>query len=371
MAVNTQFVVCIPGQWTSICEYRETRKSLMVQLLDGVAILAVNTSGPLQVTSYGTVPSGFFHSALTGTGPAVWDLSYEWDHELTWQEWFAWVLPVGGTQTPTVWAPAPTGGPPPIGDIALPVTAFLWVMWTQAATTGVAPLTATSANLGVLVPFNTSTVVDGMGDQQQVDLYILAAPIGDTISFSAIGPGNYEAGIAGGVGVAVDSVGTNTDSGTSITATTAAAAQAVGELVVVVIQGEGLVTVSSVSGDIANPQLYSSQFFSPDGSAWTVISVIGSVTQAATPTSVTVALNSSIGPASTAIATLTLAAPILSPKTITVTESFGVAAFDDPHWVDPARKITVRMPQLSPEGVAALRDLLIKMKPLEETAGEQ
>lgn len=95
MPTQTSFIDCAYSAWTQLCEYRETRKALTVQLLGGVAILGYRISAPDVTNSFGTMPAGIWHSSEYGTGPAYFQLYGDLDGELVWQAWFAWIVPVG------------------------------------------------------------------------------------------------------------------------------------------------------------------------------------------------------------------------------------------------------------------------------------
>ncbi len=83
-----------------ICEYRELRQSLMVQVMVGVCVLGFRISGPQAGTDFGVVPAGVLLSMDQGNGPGVFRLSRQLDGDMVIQAWFAWVVPAslsGGT----------------------------------------------------------------------------------------------------------------------------------------------------------------------------------------------------------------------------------------------------------------------------------
>lgn len=97
MPTQTSFIECVPGQWVQICEYRESRKSLMVQLLGGAAILGYRTNSPVVANSFGDMVAGLWHSMEFGAGPAIFRINRELDGDCVTQAWFAWLVNINVT----------------------------------------------------------------------------------------------------------------------------------------------------------------------------------------------------------------------------------------------------------------------------------
>lgn len=102
MPVQTAYVTCAYSAWTQICEYRESRQALMVQLIDGAAVLGFSTNAPNVTTQYGIIPAGIWHSEAYGTGPAMFQVYRELDGDMVKQAWFAWLIPIGAGSTQIV-----------------------------------------------------------------------------------------------------------------------------------------------------------------------------------------------------------------------------------------------------------------------------
>jgi hypothetical protein len=180
MPAQTQFVQLAFGQWVQICEYRESRQSLMVQLLGGAAILGFNTNAPTQIFDLGTFPCGIWHSMESGNGPGLFNLSRVVDGELVKQAWFAWIP----AAVPAITTVAVAGG----GTIRIPVgvtSALLTV------TGGGGP----GLPLGAPIPNGFTGGGGGGGATAQTDLAVSA---GDVLTYS-VGAGGTTTGGGGGL----------------------------------------------------------------------------------------------------------------------------------------------------------------------------
>jgi hypothetical protein len=109
MAYGQAFIPVANGQWVQICEYRESRVSLVAQLSDGYGVFSVRTDGPqitynsLQMMAGLTQQVGSAALLLSGRAqaPTYLDIDLARHGDLVKQAWFVWVSPGNGTTSQT------------------------------------------------------------------------------------------------------------------------------------------------------------------------------------------------------------------------------------------------------------------------------
>jgi hypothetical protein len=114
MATSTSFVTCAAGKWVQICADNALRKSLIIQVPSGSAVLGYQTNVPTIGTFLGSVPAGILVSPYAEKGASELRLSLAVDGDLVTRAWFAWVVQ-GTYDTPlpqfdvpiNIWATSP------------------------------------------------------------------------------------------------------------------------------------------------------------------------------------------------------------------------------------------------------------------------
>jgi hypothetical protein len=190
MAVNTRWVTCLLGQWTQVSNYDECRETLIVQLLGGVAILAVNTSGPITANEFGQCPAGIFHSCDLGNGPGTFRLGACCDGELVKQAWYAFVVSTPDVVSDPFTQLNSSSGFPGC-SVTYTIPAGVVMIGTITYTTGGDPNIVTSALLGVLTPTATAQSAAVGGLIGATTVYLINHPGGtDTITLANAGGGS-------------------------------------------------------------------------------------------------------------------------------------------------------------------------------------
>lgn len=362
MAVSTSFLVCYPGQWTSLCPLRDERKSLLVSAINGDLVLSTSRAAPLVTFGSFTVPSGIYLSASFGVGPGYFELTQPAEGELVAQEWFAWpVVAPSGAWTDGLQFNAVSSGNPAI--VSGPLTAAFVLLWTALGTTGAGSVSVTSDVIGLLTPTYTYTLLDGAGDQLRVDIYLWSSAGGETITCTPFAANRAQGHICWCNATGVDTTGSNSNTGTVITTTATSVPLASAEPCFVVDAGISASTGFVPSGDVSNFIGYSVQVTSPDGTHWRIMDLEFVSTQGMNPVTVTMTANATFTHAGSRMATLVLDPAVTTTVTAQVIETYSVEALENPAWVDPTQSITVELPKLSREGVAALHDLLRRLAP--------
>lgn len=118
MSVQTSFVDVPIGQWVQIAEYRADRRSLIMQLQDGIGVFCTSTAGPFLPYNGNLQPAGIIQQAGDGVqtangqaeNPTILRLSKALDADTVIQAWYAWIfVSAGGIQNRNVNLPG-TGG---------------------------------------------------------------------------------------------------------------------------------------------------------------------------------------------------------------------------------------------------------------------
>ncbi len=185
MAVYTKATECPFGEWTSVCELRPTRESLILSMLGGVVILSPLPTLPLVSNAFGTMPAGFFASIDTGNGPSEFRLSKKFDGEMVEQEWFAWPVPGsggGGVSAATFTAGAPAAAPSYTITLPAGVTGLV-LLWEASlkAGAGVHSTVATTGT-GTPVGIKGTAVTNGITNAYPTLWSWLADGSGETIT---------------------------------------------------------------------------------------------------------------------------------------------------------------------------------------------
>jgi hypothetical protein len=352
MPVSPSFVVCPYGQWTALCQLKPERVSLLIGAVDGVFILATNTTGQLQTTSYGTVPAGFYYSPTSGTGWSVFELV----GEIGTQEWFVWPLPGSGGPSSfdqfvqksgnnDTWHAGATSVTYTNGldlETAIVVVADVQVV-------GNPPATLTSALSGALTAIATATTANVGGNVADVQIFLyVPSAINDTLT-AAGANGLLSMGVYSlGTNLTGDQSATNTGNGTPLTAVTGPVAT-INE----VAYAAFVAAFSGVpSGSWAAPwSSYDGGLNVTDDNGQWWASGVG---QQGPPISgaITAELDGATTYGQWGMAVATVAASGPTATTMAVLESFDLPVQTE------TGTITAGLPRLSRAGVDALNDLL-------------
>lgn len=367
MAVQTSFVTCAVGRWVQLCQQRDERTALMVQLIGGVAILGINTNAPIVSTAFGNVPCGIFHSIDSGMGPNTFEVCLTNEGDITTQQWSAYVVTANfqGVMTATVnpalgtgnwaaavvtWKPAVLGVQAgPVSAIAtnnnntfggggpvttlVPFTASLGVLvaGVLAAVDSATPPTASSGLIGAIPATAQPVTPANFGNVGYFQIFTWNHPGGaDTITFATAAEGFLGATIftVAGAGV-IDQTGAANGTGNPVSVATAGATVEDGE-----VAFAGFVSFC--------PQIATNNWILP-------FAFVGG-------------FNVFFGIGNTWAGQFAWATNAGQPPIITVIEAFTVPAFDDPDFHDPHDStFAVQLPRLSDKGITALHDLMAKI----------
>lgn len=369
MAVNTQWVTCLPGEWVQVCELRPTRKALILQLSDGIGVFSYATNGPMVTYNGQEVPAGLPQQVGSGAvldsgsclAPTRLELSRELHGELVELAWYAWVYGGSGPPPP----------PSPVFFLANYQQAFalVYVVPSDVATygnllvvavasinTGPTAPTLTSAAFGPIAQLGEQTLSDGGTDSAIMRLFALTAQAGDTVTIAG-GPGDWLAVLIGaGTGVVPDVSGSGAGSGGSLTVAASAPPAGVGELCVACVISYPWNSVENSFTPWPGAASTLGPISSPDGTQWELDIGWTALPSLATPVAVDT-FGSPVTGAAGLIQAFTLASPYVpSLAVITVFESFDV--------VDQSPEtFAVPLPTLSPEAIADLQRILAQLDP--------
>lgn len=135
MPVAPRFILLAPGQWTPICDQRDSRRSLLVCALGGDTILSTTTNTPLAQGPVAACQAGIYLEGGQNGTPTIFRLSETIDSDTVHQEWYAqpvsivpsltavvfsagagqtWFVPIGVTQIVDayIWGGGGSGGLP-------------------------------------------------------------------------------------------------------------------------------------------------------------------------------------------------------------------------------------------------------------------
>lgn len=396
MSIATNYIACPPGIWVQVCEKRQHRKTLKIQLLGGILVLATATNGPWQYTEFGGMPAGLWHSLDNGNGPATFTLSRFIDDDLVEQAWYAWIVP-GTTPDPATIPPATvtitesTTWTVPGGISTLTIdcigaggAANDAIQATGAATGGggggawaesTLPVTQGQnctlsigqggAAGGVTTP--TETWFSLTASKPTLDTEgVLAAP-GENWS----GPDPWDGG-AGGQDT--DCIGQNKASGGNggmgadfpqtgpgLGGGGGGGAAIGGGL----DGGGGGDNGGGGSGGLSGGGNGGNDNIAHDTPIWNgAQGTFGGGGGGGTWNSGGPFGRGGAG--GNGVITLTWQPPLTYVPFVIVMESFATPHLDDPDWVDPSKQIQVDLPRLSRKGVEALKDLLARIEPQED-----
>lgn len=354
MSVSTRFVETAQGQWVTLCEMMEGRQALIIQCLVGPLIVGVNTAGPNVTTVFGVVPAGILQTVDTAFGVPTFRLSLTIDGDLVKQQWSGWVpviAPLADTLIQFWFGSAPQTLDQ-IGVITNPGVVII-----AAATFGPAALapTCTSSAVGVIAPFTTQNLPDGLGDTGILCLFIYDSPGGgDACTIGIPDPiANANAGGVTGPGIVPDIGGAATGGGPTMTLAGSGPVANVGELLFAAVLSYALSWVNAFTAGWASSFCMGPQA-SNDGTGWSLDIAFSRSIALVAPT-VTATFSDAAAVAVGEIWAITVAPVTVAGPVVTVIESFETHA-DGRKEDEPT--FSVELPRLSAEGVKSLMTLL-------------
>jgi hypothetical protein len=361
MAVQEKFPVLVAGQWVSIAERIDTRKSLIVSMIGGACVLGITQAAPTVASAAGNIPAGIFLQGGDVSGPGIFRTSLTIDDELVVQEWYAWLVP--GTQpSQVVFLGFAEQQAVPFVPATLIVDqpAGLRIVVAFSGNTAPTAPTCVSDLAGAQVAVRTLTLADGSGDSTILSLFVFLSPGGsETITVTGGATDN-----TGCYGYAAPSTGT--DAGAAAVGSTVSVTvgtpnlSAAGELcvaaVVAVVASPNTASPFAYSGAWAENDVGPALFATPDTNIWSV-SVATMTALTSSPQTLTVTF------AVPVIASAALAEGFLSASfpgtqaTISVFEAWE-EVIPDP----PLQTFPVDLPRLDPAAMELLRELAATVK---------
>lgn len=374
MATTTSFIELIAGQWVPVCAQRPTRQALMMQTLSGSAILSMTTAAPDVSGTLGTTPAGILQSISAGNGPGLFRLSEAFDNEMVTQEWYAWLVPIGGpppgvVEILNVDDGNTFGGGPVSLALSYDTTAPVMIIVTWNIITGNSPATLTSDRLGLLTPVETMQIVNGAGNFSDLQVFTYSWGLGADILTAACGFDGvlfmWIFAVGGGVGF--DVTGTDSGAGNPVHAGTTSPTTTTKTVALAAIANSGF-QYNTVPWVTPWNFINAGNLFDQNGDSWGAEIAWADLTALA-PVSVSVSPGPDSGDWMSIVVTVSWDATT-TPAVMTVIESFDVPALDQSPEKKDEPTITADLPRLSRKGVTALHNLLARIREKEQSPDE-